>query len=711
MATPSFPPDDPHALRAEIARLQQDVARLAHGERLQHALFAIADLSGSDLDLPEMLRRIHAVVATLMYAENFFIVKKVRGREDAIRVLYYADSVDDEVHDPDEALPLATLEGSLTWHVLQTGRSLRGSPEELRSQVAAPLRTIGPDSLDWLGVPMLHGDVVRGAVVVQSYVRRARYTADDEAVLTFVASHILTALDRKQSLAALEARVAERTAELARANAELRNEIAVRERAERLQSALYRLADLTLAPASLESFLAAAHAIIGSLIVARNFYVALLDERTGLLTFPYSADERTPQREPRAPSRGATEYVLRTGRPLLADRARLDELARAGELVEFGEHSQCWLGVPLSRDERTIGVLAVQSYSPDVHYGEPDRELLQFVAAQLASGLERRAATVALRAANVELEHHVATRTSELRGEVAVREQAEAELLARNAELEAVNRALASTQGRLLQSEKMASVGQLAAGVAHEINNPIGFVRSNLNSLRQYLKDLLMLLDQYERIEAQLPANDPELVQLRALRDTIELDYLRADVPSLVAESLDGVTRVEKIVRDLKGFSHVGDAEWKPFDLHQGLESTLNVVAHELKYKAELVREYGELPLVECMPFQVNQVFLNLLVNATQAMQSRGRITLRTGCDGEFAWVAVSDTGAGIAPAALGRIFEPFFTTKPVGVGTGLGLSVSWDIVRRHGGTIDVESELGTGTTFTVRLPVQRVAE
>ena len=162
------------------------------------------------------------------------------------------------------------------------------------------------------------------------------------------------------------------------------------------------------------------------------------------------------------------------------------------------------------------------------------------------------------------------------------------------------------------------------------------------------------------------------------------------------------------LVRDLKGFSHVGDAEWQPVDLHEGLESTLNVVAHELKYKADLVREYGELPLVECMPFQVNQVFLNLLVNATQAMQSRGRITLRTGCDDEFAWVAVGDTGAGIEPAALGRIFEPFYTTKPVGVGTGLGLSVSWDIVRRHGGTIDVESVVGQGTTFTVRLPIRR---
>ncbi|HET7845692.1 MAG TPA: ATP-binding protein [Xanthomonadales bacterium] len=693
MATPPLPLHDIHALALENERLRADVARLAQGERLQHALFAIADLAGSDLDMPDMLRRIHAIVGSLMYAENFYIVQVVPGRA-AIRMLYYADSVDVEHHDPHVELPLADFEGSLTWHLLHAGRPLRGSPEELQAQVPYPLRTIGPDSPDWLGVPMLQGDFVRGAVVVQSYVHRERYTANDEALLAFVASHILTALDRKQSVAALEASVAQRTAELAQANDELRHEVRVREHAERLQSALYRLAELALGADTLEAFLAEAHAIVRSLVDARNFYVALLDDAGAMLTFPYAVDERNAPIEPRAPSRGATEYVLRTAQPLLADHTTLEAMARAGELVEFGERAQCWLGVPLLRGGRAVGVLAVQSYSRDVRYGEPERELLSFVARQLAVGLERRAAQAALRAANAELERRVSDRT--------------AELTERNAQLEAANRALASTQGQLLQSEKMASVGQLAAGVAHEINNPIGFVRSNLGSLRQYLKDLLLLLDAYERVEGQLPSNNPELAQLRALKDTIELDYLRADVPNLVSESIDGVTRVEKIVRDLKGFSHVGDAEWKPFDLHEGLESTLNVVAHELKYKAELVREYGDVPAVECMPFQVNQVFLNLLVNATQAIRQRGRITLRTGSDGEFAWVAVADTGCGIEPAALPRVFEPFYTTKPVGEGTGLGLSVSWDIVHRHGGTIEVESEPGRGTTFTVRLPIQR---
>ena len=710
MATPKLPLSREPALQAENERLRADVARLEQAERLQHALYAIADLAGSELDIPDMLRSVHAIVGSLMYAENFFIVKKLPGGE-AISFLYYADSEDSEQRNLADEVPLAAIAHGLTWHVLRTGRPLRGSPEELQAQIGEAPRKIGPDSPDWLGVPMLNGSDVRGAVVVQSYVQRERYTADDEALLAFVASHILTALHRKQAFVALEARVEERTAELARTNEELRHEVAERQRAVRLQSALYRLAELALAPGTLESFLAEAHAIVGSLINARNFYVALFEEATGLLTFPYSVDERGAKRETRALSKGATEFVLRTAQPLLADRAALDELARAGELTEFGDRSSWWLGVPLLREGRAVGVLAVQSYSPDVRYGVPDRELLAFVSAQIATGLERRAAAQALLAANVDLERRVVARTAELREQIAGRERVEEDLIARNAELEAANRALAGTQGQLLQSEKMASVGQLAAGVAHEINNPIGFVRSNLGSLRQYLESLLLLLDAYERLEGQLPANNPELVQLRGLKESIELDYLRADVPSLMAESLDGVTRVEKIVRDLKGFSHVGDAEWKPVDLHHGLESTLNVVAHELKYKAELVREYGELPFVECMPFQVNQVFLNLLVNATQAMKQRGRITLRSGTDGEFAWVSVSDTGAGIEPAALSRIFEPFYTTKPVGEGTGLGLSVSWDIVRRHGGTIEVESVVGEGTTFTMRLPIVRRGE
>jgi signal transduction histidine kinase/ligand-binding sensor domain-containing protein len=292
----------------------------------------------------------------------------------------------------------------------------------------------------------------------------------------------------------------------------------------------------------------------------------------------------------------------------------------------------------------------------------------------------------------------VEERTRELR-------RANESLQHRNAELEALNHRLESAQSQLLQSEKMASVGQLAAGVAHEINNPIGFVRSNLGTLRDYLDAIFQLLAQYEQLESSVAGESGNVVALRAFKKRIDLDYLRTDIGELLAETADGITRVVRIVGDLKDFSHVDRAEWQMADLHEGLDSTLNVVAHELKYRADVVKQYGRLPRIHCLPFQLNQVFMNLLVNAAHALDRRGTITIRTGCEDDHVWVSVSDTGCGIEPQHLGRIFEPFFTTKPVGKGTGLGLSVSYNIVQKHGGTIAVESAVGVGTTFMIRLP------
>jgi len=275
-------------------------------------------------------------------------------------------------------------------------------------------------------------------------------------------------------------------------------------------------------------------------------------------------------------------------------------------------------------------------------------------------------------------------------------------------ELEAAHAKLKAMSSQLLQSEKMASIGQLAAGVAHEINNPIGFVNSNLGTLKRYVDSLLHLIDEYAALEA---AAAPELRQrLAAAKQDMDLEFMREDIVGLIAESIEGAGRVRRIVQDLRDFSHPGEAEWQSVDLHVGLESTLNVAWNELKYKAEVVRDYGELPLVECLSSQLNQVFLNLLVNAAQAIEARGRITLRTRCEGDWVCIAVSDTGRGMTPEVRDKVFEPFFTTKPIGQGTGLGLSMAYGIVAKHGGRIDVASEPGRGSTFTVRLPVRRAA-
>lgn len=283
------------------------------------------------------------------------------------------------------------------------------------------------------------------------------------------------------------------------------------------------------------------------------------------------------------------------------------------------------------------------------------------------------------------------------------------ELLRANQNLTELNQRLSAAQEQLIQSEKMASIGQLAAGVAHEINNPVGYVLSNIATLDKYLVDVFRVLQAYRACDDQLQGS-PAHSQMRQLCEEVDLPYLEEDIPTLMRETREGIERVRKIVQDLKDFSHVDTRrEWEWVDLHKGLDSTLNIVHNEIKYKAEVCKEYGQLPDVRCLPSQLNQVFMNLLVNAAHAIdKSRGSITLRTGhepAEGRV-WVEVQDDGCGIAADDLKRIFDPFFTTKPVGKGTGLGLSLSYGIVKKHQGSIDVRSEPGHGTCFRVTVPV-----
>ena len=282
------------------------------------------------------------------------------------------------------------------------------------------------------------------------------------------------------------------------------------------------------------------------------------------------------------------------------------------------------------------------------------------------------------------------------------------ELRRRHGELQQAYARLASAQEQLLQSEKMASIGQLAAGIAHEINNPIGYVHSNLVSLRDYASGLLELIHAYERALAP-KLDEATLAELAEVRSRVDFDFVSTDLPELIGESREGLERVRRIVQDLKDFSHAGrEAGWRRIDLHKGLESTLNIVWNDLKYRAKVERQFGALPLVECHPSEINQVFMNLLLNASHAIGERGTITLASGhdADRDEVWVSIRDSGPGIAADALPRIFDPFFTTKPVGTGTGLGLSISYGIVKKHGGRIDVGNADDGGAVFTVVLPV-----
>ncbi len=282
----------------------------------------------------------------------------------------------------------------------------------------------------------------------------------------------------------------------------------------------------------------------------------------------------------------------------------------------------------------------------------------------------------------------------------------EARVQARTQDLAATVARLQQTQMQLLQSEKMAAVGQLAAGVAHEINNPVGFVNSNLGSLADYVDQLFDLLAAYEEASASMPPE--KQARLAALRQTIDVAYLRDDIPGLLRESKDGLARVTRIVSDLRDFARSDDGPWAPADLNQALESALNMVASDIAPKASVLKRLANLPPVTCQVAQMTQVLVNLLLNAAQAITDHGSITLRSGVlPDDHVWLEVIDSGCGMAPEVQKRIFEPFYSTRPVGSGIGLGLSVSWEIMARHQGQLEVHSATGQGSTFRITLPLR----
>lgn len=278
-------------------------------------------------------------------------------------------------------------------------------------------------------------------------------------------------------------------------------------------------------------------------------------------------------------------------------------------------------------------------------------------------------------------------------------------------DLRKVNEDLKQAQLQLLQSEKMASIGQLAAGIAHEINNPVGFISNNIEILQEYIQNytkILMVVDDLKKHieEKKITKAVATMNELKKLEEELNLDYIRSDMNGLLGQSRQGLERIKKIVVDLRTFAREDRAEaMEPVKVEEIMDSILSIVDNELKYKAELVKNYGDTPPVQCNPQRIGQVFINLLMNAAQAMEERGRITIRTYLDGKFVGIDITDTGKGIPAEHIAKIFDPFFTTKPVGQGTGLGLSVSHEIIKKHNGEIKVKSTVGKGTTFTIKLP------
>jgi signal transduction histidine kinase len=340
------------------------------------------------------------------------------------------------------------------------------------------------------------------------------------------------------------------------------------------------------------------------------------------------------------------------------------------------------VSVPLTVKGRVVGVLNVVASAPG-RFAEADVELLSAVANHVALAVDRAESFRTIEELSRGLEEKVRVRTEELA---------------------AAYRDLQSTQMQLIQREKMASVGQLVAGVAHELNNPIAFVSSNVSTLEDFVGRLRKIVDAYRA--ADLPEADR--ARITTEWEALKIDYALRYLDPMIRGIREGAERTRKIVRDLRVFARTGDDVWQAVDLREELDSSLTLLNHTLKDRVSVHKKYGELPAVECIRSQIDQVFLNVLANAAQAIEGPGAITIETGRENEMAVVTIRDTGPGIPADLLGRIFDPFFTTKPVGEGTGLGLSISYEIVKKHGGDIRVANAPEHGATFTVRIPIAR---
>ena len=569
---------------AREQRLESLLLETKHKERLQRALYALSDLASRDIGRNAMLRNAHRIVRTLMYAENFFVALYDRAAG-TVSFPYFADIHDLEFPDPDEAIPEDSFPNSLTVAVLRHGKPLMGPSAAIRAHLGIPPDPRrGPDSADWLGVPMVTDGDVRGAVVVQSYDPSVRFTEANRDLLAYVAQHILIALNRRQAQLDLERRVEIRTAELAETNRELLVQVRERALGERLQTALFRIAEVTSTTNSMHEFYAALHEVVGELLYAKNFFVALLVDGDNSLDFPYAVDEIDPSSFFKRTTlrRGLTNYVLRTGQPLLAPRSKIELLQETGAVERLGAPAACWLGVPLVSDGRVVGVIVVQSYASDVQYTLRDQELLTFVSFHIATALQRRQTRDSLKSAHDELERRV----EELR----------------------------RTQADLLETEKMASLGRLVAGVAHEVNTPLGVALTAVSFLR----------DQTRSLRSALTARG------------VEIDTGPLEAASVMVES--NLVRAARLIRNFKQvavdqstihFRSVAVREYLDAIL-QSLHPTLRKTGH-----AVIVDCGPELQMTS-RPDALHQIIVNLVMNSVMHAWPEGAVgTIRIGVSRE----------------------------------------------------------------------------
>lgn len=639
--------------------------RLVRLEAVQAMLLDLGHKSSSCTDISEFLQSVHAALGRIMYAANFFVaLSDHEGPANQVRFVYFVDEVDDPPSG-DELFEL--IEGeSPTAAVISSGKPIvmTGAEHASRREHNAGFG-IGTIAEHWMGCPLLdQNHQVLGAIVIQSYDKQHTFSVEDQALFALIANYVSGALRGLQSMDRLERAVQERTALLA-------HEVAERRRAETIQHALYQLANLSATTSAGNELNTRLHSIISELVPAKNFLIAVFHPDSQEISVPYFVDEK----DVKAPVQrfdfgiGMSSYILQRKQPLLLDKAGLDALVASGELAQpLGNVDiSSWMGAPMLLGDQAYGVIIVQSYDALVTYSANDLEILAFMASHVAVAIARMQAEREIRRANDALEEQ-------------------------NAALENALTSLKDAQGELVRQEKLASLGRLVAGVAHEINTPLGICVTATSHLVEELK----------------------LTREDLAAGTLDEDGLNQFF-DIIDQSLRIMTtntqRAAALVRSFKQVAvDQSSDDIRSFNLRKYLDEVLLSLQPKLKGKPVTIDiDCEEHINMASFPGAISQVVTNLVVNSLVHGFEEGQpgtIKISGKVDGDFVNFEYSDDGVGMDTSMLAQLFDPFFTTKRGTGGSGLGAHILFNLVTGAlGGTVKVASAPGLGLHYKLRFP------
>ncbi|MES2127851.1 MAG: GAF domain-containing protein [Pseudomonadota bacterium] len=643
-------------------------SRLDRLETVQAMLLEIGQLSTTCSDITEFVRAVHRALGRIMYAANFYVA--LSDREDgSVRFVYFVDEVDPTI-DPEQRIMLASPDESPTaWVILNRQRLIMTADEHNAREHDGRTWGRGTTAEHWMGCPLLDQQhQTLGAIVIQSYDARHTFSEEDQALFQLIANHVSAALQGLQSMDRLERAVQERTAQLA-------EEVGERRRAELVQHCLFEIASLSATAIDAEMLSKSLHRIIRELIVADNFLIALYHPETKEISIPYFVDEKDAE----APVKrfrygvGMSSYVLESKQACLHDAASYARLLGEGLIIEplGSTEITSWMGAPMLVHDQPYGVIIVQSYDPKVVYTQADLDLLAFMASHVAVAIARMQADRAIRKAKERLEKQ-------------------------NTSLNAALTALQEAQSELVRQEKLASLGRLVAGVAHEINTPLGICVTATSHLVQELK----------LTREELEAGEMTEDSLNQFLDIID-QSLRIMTTN--------TQRAAALVRSFKQVAvDQSSDDIRSFKLKNYLDEVL--LSLQPKLKGRPITLEIDCPAdvqMESFPGAVSQIVTNMVVNSLVHgfdHEQEGKITIAVRLEEDDQLVFdYSDDGMGMDKDALSKLFDPFFTTKRGQGGSGLGAHILYNLVTGAlGGTVKAHSAPNMGLHYQLRFPRKR---